>query len=102
MVDTKMYRNYVTYDRKGDAMLHVEMNKALYGLFQSALVFYKKLRKDLEAYVFVINTYYQCVSNTTVDGHQMTAMACGRPQGISQGTIPYHQFRYLPIKNLWR
>ena len=28
------------------------MNKALYGLLQSALLFYKKLRKDLEGYDF--------------------------------------------------
>ena len=55
-------------------MLYVETNKDLYGLLQNALIFYRKLRKDLEAYVFVINTYYQCVSNTTVDGHQMTAI----------------------------
>ena len=49
LMDLKLYRKYVTYDSKGGAMFYVEMNKAVYGLLQSALLFYKKLRKDLEA-----------------------------------------------------
>ena len=72
MVDTKLYRNYVTYDSKGNAMVYMKTNKALYGLLQSALVFYKKMRKDLEAYGFVINPYDPFVENDMVDGHQMT------------------------------
>ena len=40
----------MTYENKGNAMLYVEMEKALYGLLQSALIFYNKLRKYLEAY----------------------------------------------------
>ena len=32
MVDPKLYRKYVTYDSKGNTMLYVQMNKALYGL----------------------------------------------------------------------
>ena len=39
MLYLKLYRKYVTYDIKGNAMLYVEMNKALYGLLQSALIF---------------------------------------------------------------
>ena len=53
MVDLNLYRKYVSYDRKGNAMLHVEMKKALYSLLQSAVIFYNKLRKDLEYYGFV-------------------------------------------------
>ena len=53
-------------------MLYVQMNKALYGLLQSALLFYKKLQRDLEGYGFVINPYDPCVANTTINGHQMT------------------------------
>ena len=71
MVDLKQYRKYVTYDSKGNAMLYVEMNKALYGLLQSALLLCKKLRKYLEAYGFVINTYGPCVANAMIESHQM-------------------------------
>jgi len=44
------------------------MNKALYGLLQSASLFYKKLRKDLERYGFVINPYDPCVANAMING----------------------------------
>ena len=74
MVDTNLYRNYMTYENKENAMLYVEMNKALYGLLQSALLFYKKLKKDLEAYGFVINTNDPCLENAMIEIHQMTVM----------------------------
>ena len=63
MVDTKLYWKYVTYDRKGNSMSYVEMNKALYSLLQSAVIFYNKLRKDLKAHGFLINPYDRCVEN---------------------------------------
>ena len=53
-------------------MLYVETNKDLYGLLQNALIFYRKLRKYLEAYGFVINTYDPCVANVMIESHQMT------------------------------
>ena len=92
MVDTKLYWKYVTYDRKGNSMSYVEMNKALYSLLQSAVIFHKKLSKDLEDYGFVINPYGPCVANDMIkkspnDGD----MSCGRPKNISQGPIPDHQ-----------
>ena len=49
-VDPKLYRKYVTYDTKGVPLMYVKLNKALYGLLKSALLFYKKLVADLEAY----------------------------------------------------
>jgi len=69
MVDPKLYRKYVTYEcnSKGNAMLYVQMNKALYSLLQSALLFYKKLRKDLEGYGFKINPYDPCVANAMIN-----------------------------------
>ena len=71
MVDLKQYRKYMTYDSKENAMLYVEMDKSLYGLLKSALLFCKKLRKYLEAYGFVINTYGPCVANAMIESHQM-------------------------------
>ena len=52
-------------------MLYVEMDKALYGLLKSALLFCKKLRKYLEAYGFVINPYDPFVSNVMIESHKM-------------------------------
>jgi len=72
MVQPKMYRKYVTYDSKGNPMLYVKMSKAMYGMLQSALAFYLKLRNELEEYGFVVNNYDPCVANKTIDGTQMT------------------------------
>ena len=46
-------------------MLYVKMFKSIYGLLRSALLFYIKLRGELEAYGFTFNSYDpSCVANT--------------------------------------
>jgi hypothetical protein len=67
-----LYRKYITTNSKGKALLYVKMQKALYGLLRSALLFYKKLVKDLENYGFEINPYDPCIANMMIDGKQMT------------------------------
>jgi hypothetical protein len=42
-VNPKLYRKYIAYDKKGNALLYVRMHKALYGLLRSAMLFYRKL-----------------------------------------------------------
>jgi hypothetical protein len=71
-VAPNLYRKYITVDRKGTAILYVKMQKALYGLLRSALLFYNKLVADLESDGFVLNPYDSCVANKIVDGKQMT------------------------------
>ena len=71
-VDPKLYRKYITTNKKGEAMLYVRLSKALYGLLQSALLFYQKLRGELEDYGFEVNPYDPCVANKVVNGSQMT------------------------------
>jgi len=71
-IDPTMYRKYVTTNSKGEPMLYVRLSKALYGLLQSALLFYKKLRKELEDFGFEVNPYDPCVANKIVNGSQMT------------------------------
>ena len=44
----------------------------LYGLLQSTLLFYKKLRKDLEEIGFKVNPCDHCVANMDVGGNQLT------------------------------
>ena len=41
-------------------------------MLRTALLFYKRLRIDLENMGFVINPYDPCVANKMVNGHQMT------------------------------
>ena len=53
-------------------MLYVRLSKALYGLLQSALLFYEKLHSELENYGFEVKPYDPCVANKIVNGSQMT------------------------------
>ena len=48
MTDPALCRDFVTTDKKGEPLLYVHTNKALYGLLKSALDLYNKLRTDLE------------------------------------------------------
>jgi hypothetical protein len=48
------------------------MQKALYGLLRSALLFYRRLVGDLEGHGFVLNPYDPCVANKLIGGTQMT------------------------------
>ena len=57
--------------KKGVPMLYVQLSKALYGMLRAALLFYKKLRSDLENMGFKINPYDPCVA----DENTVTAFA---------------------------
>ena len=72
MVETKLYRKFVTYGSKGVALLYVKMNKTLYGLLKSALLFYEKLVEYLEAYGFRVNPNDPCVANNMINGNKIT------------------------------
>jgi hypothetical protein len=46
--------------------------KAFYGMLIASLVFYNKLRKDLESIGFKVNPDDPCVVNRTIKGKQHT------------------------------
>jgi hypothetical protein len=69
--DPKLYRKYVTIE-KGQQVLYLCLQKALYGMMKSALLFYRKLVGELRVMGFELNPYDPCVANKLVDGHQMT------------------------------
>ncbi len=67
------YRKYIMVDRRGIPVLYVKLQKALYELMRASLLFYRKLRGELEDYGFVVNLYDPCVANKDVrDGEQLT------------------------------
>jgi hypothetical protein len=66
-INQEIYEDYVVYEGK-NIVLYIRMLKALYGMIQSALLFYKKFRKDLEGIGFKINDYDPCVANRIIDG----------------------------------
>jgi hypothetical protein len=71
-VAPNIHRKYITTNSKGKALLYVNMQKVLYGILRSALLFCKKLVKDLEDYGFEINPYDPCAANMMIPGKQMT------------------------------
>ncbi len=74
-VAPEVYRKYVTADKKGNKILYTKLPKALYGLMRASLLFYQKLRKELELYGFEINPYDPCVANKETDiGKQLTVV----------------------------
>ena len=62
----QIYRPYVKMYKKGTPILYLRLKKALYGILRSSLLFYRKLRGELEAYGFNINPYDLCVGNKMV------------------------------------
>eukprot|EP00804_Cyclotella_cryptica_P003539 CCRYP_002162-RA/>CCRYP_002162-RA protein AED:0.36 eAED:0.36 QI:0/-1/0/1/-1/1/1/0/220 len=75
LVEPKLYQKYVCKDKKGQQVLYVELYKSIYGLMGSALLFYKKLRKELVDYGTKINPYDMCVANKEMKhGHQLTVL----------------------------
>ncbi len=67
----KMYRQYIVLE-KGRSVLYLQLQKALYGMMKSALLFYRKLVVELKEMGFEINPYDPCVANKMVNGMQMT------------------------------
>ena len=67
----EIYAGYVVYEN-GRKVLYVIVLKAIYGMLISALLWYNKLRKDLESIGFVFNPYDPCVANRMVKGKQHT------------------------------
>ena len=84
-VAPNLYRKYITVDKKGMAILYVKMQKALYGLLRSALLFYKKLVSDIERNGFMLNQYDPCVANKIVKGKLMTI--CWHDNDLK---VPHH------------
>jgi hypothetical protein len=69
--DPKLYQKYVTLENNTQ-VLYLRLQKALYGMMKSTLLFYKKLVRELRDIGFEINPYDPCVANKMVDGSQIT------------------------------
>ena len=50
------YRNYVVME-KGKRVIYVVILRAIYGMLEASLLFYKKIRGDLEKIKFVFNPF---------------------------------------------
>ena len=70
-LDSATYGPYVVYE-KGRKVLYVQVLRAIYGMLQASLLWYKEFRKDLEEEGFKFNPYDPCVANRRVRKSQHT------------------------------
>ena len=71
-VDPSKYCTYMSNDN-GKQVLYVELQKALYGTLQAALLFWQDLTAFLtEELGFIVNPYDSCIINKMIDSKQCT------------------------------
>jgi hypothetical protein len=91
-VAPNLYRKYISVDRKGTAILYVKMQKAIYGLLRSALLFYKKLVANLERIGFKLNPYDPfCSEQRSERDSNDSVLARGRPESVTRGPKRKHK-----------
>jgi hypothetical protein len=67
-INPKLYEKYVTTE-KGKRVLYTEASKAIYGMVESAFLFWLYLSSHLEAdHGFVMNPYDVCCMNKEING----------------------------------
>ena len=71
-ISPKVYKPYVTKDKKRNFILLLRCLNAIYGTIIAGLLFYKKVRKTFLREGFEINPYDPCVANKMVNGKQQT------------------------------
>jgi hypothetical protein len=71
-VAPKIYPQIITVNANGKSVPYVQLEKTVYGMMQSALLFYRKLVADLTSLGFELNPYDPCVANKIINGKQIT------------------------------
>jgi hypothetical protein len=70
-INPELYSPAVVLENR-KKVLYIEVLKAIYGMLEAALLWYKTFRKDLQDNGFVFNPYNPCMANKKVQGLQQT------------------------------
>ena len=70
-IDNDQYAPCVTTEN-GQRVLYVHIQRAIYGMLMSGLLFYKKFRASVEKIGYKVNPYDPCVANKMINGKQHT------------------------------
>jgi hypothetical protein len=70
-INPKLYEPYVTTE-KGKRVLYTEASKAIYGMVDSAFLFWLYLSSHLAEHGFEMNPYDVCCMNKEINGKQCT------------------------------
>ena len=69
-INCELYGKYIVCEN-GCKVLYMQVLRAIYGMLQSALLWwYKKIWKDLKKEDFIFNAYDPCVANHIIRGSQ--------------------------------
>jgi hypothetical protein len=70
-LNPELYGPYVVYERnRRNKVVYVQVMRAIYGMLEAAILWYKKFRGELEQKGFKFNPYDPCVANRTEKGLQ--------------------------------
>ena len=106
LVDYLLQINSVLYEKhvvieKGEKVLYLQVLRPIYGMLESALLFYKKVVKDLKERGFTINPYDPCVANMMVNGKQLTVQwhvddmkMSHMEKEVLEDLVDYLQYKY--------
>jgi hypothetical protein len=74
-LNPELYGPYVVYERnRRNKVLYVQVMRAIYGVLEAAILWYKKFRGELEQKGFKFNPYDPWVANRTEKGSQHTLL----------------------------
>ncbi|CAJ1960266.1 unnamed protein product [Cylindrotheca closterium] len=100
------YRDYVVYEN-GRRVIYVVILRAIYGMLQASLLWYRHLRASLEEYGFVFNKYDPCIANRMVNGKQLTirfhvddVLASHMEQAVLEDFFTWINERYGGLKEV--
>ena len=66
------YKKNVIVTKAGKKIIYGKLTKAIYGTLLGAILFYEKLKSQLEEWDFEQNPYDECTFNKMVNGEQLT------------------------------
>ena len=75
LIAPEIYPPFIILE-KGKKVLYCEVQNAIYGTLKAALLFYKKLRKDLEEIGFKFNQYDAFVANRYIEKKETNKLWC--------------------------
>jgi hypothetical protein len=70
-INPESYRPAIVLENQ-KKVIYVEVLKAIYGMLEAALLWYKTFRKDLKDNRFIFNPSDPCVANKKVQGSQQS------------------------------
>ena len=105
-IDPVSYTPYVVVERKAK-VLYLQVTRAIYGMLQAGLFWYRKFQNDLEEVGFVFNDYDPCVANQMRKGEQHTiryhvddVLLSHVDAGVNDGFSKWCQSKYGNLKDI--